>query len=156
LQSGPSQNSRAGLAFGFHHPVQEYETMAKNKNRLPKRIAGVKVPKALRKSQFGNVLASPLGLAALTLAAAGGGRAIMKPGSKTRTFIDDAIGSASSSGGNFVHALNEAARAFTTALQAGRTDDTLASQIDEPASDKATKDKKPYKTDEPTVSAARH
>ena len=39
--------------------------MAKKKNFLPKKIAGVKVPKAARKGRFGELLASPAGQSAL-------------------------------------------------------------------------------------------
>lgn len=37
----------------------------KNKSFLPKRIAGVKVPKSVRKGRFGELMASPAGLAAI-------------------------------------------------------------------------------------------
>jgi hypothetical protein len=64
----------------------------KNKSLLPKRIAGVKVPRALRKGRAARFLASPVGVVVMSeaLAAAGamaaGKRA--KPGSALRRFVD--------------------------------------------------------------------
>lgn len=62
---------------------------------LPKRVAGVKVPKALRKSRFGALLASPVGIKLLTDAVeAGVGMALVKgakKGSPVRSFVEHPV-----------------------------------------------------------------
>lgn len=64
---------------------------------LPKRIAGVKVPKRLRKGRAGRFLASPLGVALLSEAAVAAGAVAAgkqaKPGSATRRFADHPLAS---------------------------------------------------------------
>lgn len=64
----------------------------KNKTALPKRIAGVKVPKALRKGRAGRFLASPVGMALVSDAILAAGVAAVgtqaKLGSATRKFAD--------------------------------------------------------------------
>lgn len=65
--------------------------MARKKNTLPKRIAGVKVPKALRKGRAGRFLASPVGLALVSDAILAGAVAVgkqAKPGSAARKLAD--------------------------------------------------------------------
>ncbi|MBW8302675.1 MAG: hypothetical protein K0M78_01745, partial [Brevundimonas sp.] len=66
--------------------------MAKKKSVLPKRIGGVKVPRALRKGRTGRFLASPLGVALMSDAIAAGVYALGKKqagaGSATRKFAD--------------------------------------------------------------------
>jgi hypothetical protein len=111
--------------------------MAKKKNKsskslLPKRIAGVKVPRAVRKGRFGQLLASPAGqkLILEAIAAAGviatAGRA--KDSRKVRQFAHDAAGAlrgvghgaqdgASTLNTGLALAFGEAARAFTEALR---------------------------------------
>lgn len=70
--------------------------MGKSKKKtqafLPKRIAGVKVPKGLRKGRAGQFLASPLGVALVSEAAVAAGTWAAshqgKPGSAARRFAD--------------------------------------------------------------------
>lgn len=71
--------------------------MARKKNTLPKRIAGVKVPKALRKGRAGRFLASPVGLALVSDAILAAGTVAAakqaKPGSATRRLADHPLAS---------------------------------------------------------------
>jgi hypothetical protein len=110
--------------------------MAKKKNKqkslLPKRIAGVKVPKVLRKGRAGQFLASPLGAAILAdaLLAAGAatvaqeakpGSAVRKLASKTREEMEEAAAVAKRGGHASTDALREAfaaaSRAFAEKLR---------------------------------------
>lgn len=71
----------------------------KNKSALPKRIAGVKVPKALRKGRAGRFLASPLGVALVSEAVVAAGAVAAgrqtRPGSAARKFADHPLASLS-------------------------------------------------------------
>jgi hypothetical protein len=74
--------------------------VSKKKNKkslLPKRIGGVKVPKALRKGRAARFLTSPLGVALISEAVvAAGAFAVGKesePGSKARRFADHPLAS---------------------------------------------------------------
>lgn len=62
---------------------------------LPKRVAGIRVPKTLRKSRLGAVLASPVGIKLLTDAVeAGVGMALVKgakKGSPVRSFAEHPV-----------------------------------------------------------------
>lgn len=77
--------------------------MGKSKKKkqavLPKRIAGVKVPKALRKGRAGRFLASPMGVALVSEAAVAAGAWAAgkqaKPGSAARRFADHPLASLS-------------------------------------------------------------
>jgi hypothetical protein len=104
--------------------------MAKKKNKqkspLPKRIAGVKVPKALRKGRAAEFLASPFGVAilseALVVAGAAGVAQEAKPGSsmrklaaKTREEMEEAAAAAKHRGQVSAAALRDA---FSAASQA--------------------------------------
>ena len=107
--------------------------MAKNsKSFLPKRIAGVKVPKAVRKSQFGQMLASPSGqkLLAEAIVAVGAIASAkrVKNSPEARDALDGAADklregknatkdTASDAVGVLAYALGEAVRSFTEALQ---------------------------------------
>ncbi|WP_374468497.1 hypothetical protein [Phenylobacterium sp.] len=109
------------------------KTKRKTKSLLPKRIAGVKVPKAVRKGRFGELLASRTGqvLIAEAIMAAGAMAGARKAGQSpsARSFLHDAaehirdrgrghveLGPA---GGALAFALGEAARAFADALRSG-------------------------------------
>lgn len=75
--------------------------MGKSKKKkpafLPKRIAGVKVPKGLRKGRAGQFLASPLGVALVSEAAVAAGTWAAsrqaRPGSAARRFADHPLAS---------------------------------------------------------------
>jgi hypothetical protein len=105
--------------------------MAKKKSKsfLPKRIAGVKVPKAVRKGRLGELLASKTGqtLIAEAIMAAGavGGAKKINDSPKARSFIADTAervrspGDMAQSGAVLAYALGEAARSFAEALRRG-------------------------------------
>ena len=103
----------------------------KSKNFLPKRIAGVKVPKAVRKGRFGELLASPAGQALLAEAVmavgavAGAKKVADSP--EARDKISDLADSIRDGGKKarrktpqvtdaVAYALGEAARSFADAL----------------------------------------
>jgi hypothetical protein len=74
--------------------------MAKSKKKkaiLPKRIAGVKVPKTLRRGRAAKFLSSPVGIALLSDALVTAGAMLTKkearPGSATRQFADHPLAS---------------------------------------------------------------
>lgn len=106
---------------------------AKAKSLLPKRVAGVKVPKAVRRSRFGQMLASPAGQALLTDLAVGAGALAVAKGKdnpRVRHFAhdakdkvvhtgEDATHGAHVSGETVAYALREAARAFSEAMHRG-------------------------------------
>lgn len=100
----------------------------KRANGVPKRIAGMKVPKALRRGQVAQLLASPVGQALLIQTVARAGEDLIsrqaQPGSGVRTGAarsQDAMADlgqgASESSAAFAYALRQAARAFVTAMQ---------------------------------------
>jgi hypothetical protein len=110
----------------------------KKHDYLPKRIAGMKVPKGLRRGRLGRFLASPEGEAlAASLIAAAAPRLLKKGhvGRRTRRFLTDPIGGLRGAGGQAKHAgegavhevgvvggavsyaIGEAARAFLHALE---------------------------------------
>jgi hypothetical protein len=106
----------------------------KSKSLLPKRIAGVKVPKAVRKGRFGELLASKTGqaLIAEALMAAGGVAAAKKASDspEARSFVHDAAETVRRAGDTdkvdagsardvLAYALGEAARSFADALRQG-------------------------------------
>jgi hypothetical protein len=105
----------------------------KTKSLLPKRIAGVKVPKAVRKGRFGELLASRTGqvLIAEALMAAGAvaGARKAKKSPEARSFLHDAAEhirergrgqvELAPAGGALAFALGEAARSFADALRSG-------------------------------------
>ena len=106
----------------------------KSKGVIPKRIAGVKVPKAVRKGRFGELLASRTGQAVIAKAILGAGAvaAGMKARSspKVRNLArgaKDRIGDTSreatrdvgEAGSALAYALGEAARTFAEALRDG-------------------------------------
>jgi len=112
--------------------------MAKSKKKakafLPKTIAGVRVPKQVRKGRFGELLASPSGqkviaeaiMAAGALAAgkkAAGDpqvRAAAKAAKdKVAGTIDGTAHGGADAGGALAYALTEAARSFAQALRSG-------------------------------------
>lgn len=116
--------------------------MAKKRNRLPKRIAGFKVPKAVRKSALGDFLASPAGQAVIAdgLLRAGGWmlRRQAEPGSATRELAAQSgaamqgMGAeAANNSAAVVYALRQAARAFVDAMQEDRA--ARAAREEEPA-----------------------
>lgn len=100
----------------------------KRANGVPKRIAGMKVPKALRRGRVAQLLASPVGQALLIETVARAGEHLIsreaRPGSSVRTAAarsQDAMADlgqgASESSAAFAYALRQAARAFVTAMQ---------------------------------------
>ncbi|MFC3069913.1 hypothetical protein [Phenylobacterium soli] len=108
----------------------------KKKNFLPKTIAGVKVPKAVRKGRLGELIASPAGQAAIAEAVmavgAVAGAKKVKDSPKARSALAevadrlrDGAGDASHktgkaasvASGAIAYALGEAARSFAEALQ---------------------------------------
>lgn len=101
----------------------------KRKNALPKRVGGLKVPKALRRGRAGRLLASSAGQALVIEMAARAGEPPIgreaKPGSAGRKTADrsqdvlaDFGDGAAESSAAVVYALRQAARAFVTAMQA--------------------------------------
>ena len=113
-----------------------------SKGAIPKRIAGVKVPKAVRKGRFGELLASRTGQAVIAQAILGAGavaagmRAKDNPKVQSaarkakHTITDKADAAASDAGaGALAYALGEAARSFADAMRRGGP--TQASAEDE-------------------------
>jgi hypothetical protein len=114
----------------------------KKKSLLPKRIAGVKVPKAVRKGRMGAAIASPTGRAVLAeiimAAAAVAGAKKVKDSPRTRNTLADVAAhlreagggtgqvakgagkAATAAGGAITFAVAEAARAFVDALNRPR------------------------------------
>ena len=106
--------------------------------RLPKRIAGVKIPKKVRKGDLAGVIASPAGKALIAevvmLAGAAMAGKESTPGSKTRRALADpgqalgkagetaaaagagAAGAAGDASARLTYAFGEAARAFRQAM----------------------------------------
>ena len=102
----------------------------KSKRLLPKRIAGIKVPKAVRKGRFGELLASPRGQALIAQAVLGVGAVAgglkAKDSSKVKSATQDVkakLGGVSESvaetNGALAYALGEAARSFAEAYRRG-------------------------------------
>jgi len=108
----------------------------KSKGLIPKKIAGVKVPKRARKGRFGELLASKTGQALIAqailgaTAVAAGMKAKDTP--KVRKFAADAKhklqdkgqsakSNAGDAGANMAYALGEAARTFVDALRRGES-----------------------------------
>ncbi|HEX3700390.1 MAG TPA: hypothetical protein VHV27_06925 [Phenylobacterium sp.] len=105
--------------------------MAKRKSLLPKRIAGVKVPKSVRKGRFGELLASPTGQAViaeaiLAIGAVAGAKKVADSPEARDKLSDMADGlkhagkkakrKAAPIDGAVAYALGEAARSFADAL----------------------------------------
>lgn len=129
----------------------------KKKDLLPRRIAGVKVPKALRRGRAAKFLRSPMGVDLISGILVTAGSAALarqaKPGSATRAFADhplasirhlagDARDAGAASAETLKGAFAAAAQAFSDALLA-------ASAAVEP-----TPAKKPAGRDSPTARAA--
>jgi hypothetical protein len=104
----------------------------RSKGIIPKRIAGVKVPKAVRKGRFGELLASKTGQALIAHAILGAGAVAAglkaKDSPKVRDAAHDAkhtVGDAAANAGGaagdvsatLAFALGEAARSFADALR---------------------------------------
>lgn len=132
--------------------------MAKKKTRLPKRIAGVKLPKPLRRgagrflaSRQGRALAlEALAVTASLVAVGVGGR---KAGRRLAASSDGAagpVGAATSASSAVAYALGEGLRAFTDALHRGkaRADAFAAWPPVEPAVG-ATVEEKAARTEKP-------
>jgi hypothetical protein len=97
----------------------------KSKKALPKRVAGVKLPKPLRKgvaqflnSQDGRTLA--MEAVAATVALAGGKRAAKRIKDDPLSSDADPLGAAHSMASAFSYALGEGVRSFTDALRQGK------------------------------------
>lgn len=112
--------------------------MAKKKSKriIPKRIAGVKVPKSVRRGRFGDLLASRTGQAMIAQAILGAGAVAAGIGAKkdpkARGFAakgkdkiadtaQDATRQTAQAGSALAYALSEAARSFAEALRRGET-----------------------------------
>jgi hypothetical protein len=108
----------------------------KAKASIPKKIAGVKVPKSVRKGRFGELLASRTGQALIAQAILGAGAVAAgmkaKDSPKIRKFaaeakhqVEDTGQSATSNlnaaGSTVAYAFGEAARTFVEALRRGET-----------------------------------
>jgi hypothetical protein len=108
----------------------------KRKSFLPKSIAGVKVPKKVRKGQFGELLASPTGQKLIAQALLAGGAivagkkaadsdkaraAVRGATDKVAAKVADTAGAAMPAldAGALSYAFSEAARAFAQALHRG-------------------------------------
>jgi hypothetical protein len=122
----------------------------KQKKRLPKRIAGVKVPKSVRKGRLGDAIASPDGqttLAEVFTAAAvvAGSRTTADSGAARQalTEVADRLRGVATAKGpqkaaaddTVTYALGEAARSFVTAFdrrRAGQTKEAAASGAEAP------------------------
>jgi hypothetical protein len=106
----------------------------KNKSLLPKRIAGVKVPKAVRKGRFAELIASKAGqaLIAETIMAAGAiaGAKKASDSPKARSFVHDTAEAVRDAGDSdkvdvgsarevVAYAVGEAVRSFAEALRSG-------------------------------------
>lgn len=99
-------------------------------NFLPKRVAGMRVPRVLRQGRVGELLASPLGQAIVAEAVVRAGFDTVeheaRPGSHTRQALSHPmeglrhVGEDSGAmSGNVAYAINQAARAFVDAMQSG-------------------------------------
>lgn len=104
---------------------------AKKRNRLPKRIAGVKVPKALRRGQLGQLLASPVGQAILIESVVRMGEHMLSRESATGAALREAAGrpgaaaaglgdQAAQQSSQVVYAMRRAARTFIDCMQEDR------------------------------------
>lgn len=120
----------------------------KKKNHLPKRIAGVKMPKSVRRGRLGELLASPVGQTLLTEAILGAGAAAASIGGgkspKVRRYAHDtaerlrhgggeATHDAVAAGSTLTYAIGEAARSFAEALHRGEPPDQGAERSDGPS-----------------------
>src|SRR5688572_21037790 len=107
--------------------------MAK-KLKLPKRIAGIKIPKLIRKGPVGEFMSSPAGqlvIAEALVAAAGvftvkkadenldGADVVKHPGDSAHRVVQSLTASGSDQTERLTFALKEAARAFKTAMENG-------------------------------------
>ena len=129
------------------------------KRTLPKRIAGVKVPKSLRKG-VGKLMATQTGrtIAAEALTAAAAVLAANLASGKGRRALSriaeaDVPGGAISAGSALQYALGEGVRSFSEALQRGKAmaDAKAAWPALEEAEPEAAASKKKSKTGEPAV-----
>ena len=123
----------------------------KSKSVLPKRIAGVKVPKSIRKGRFGEFLATPTGQklvaeAIMAVGAVAGARKAAKS-DKAKDLADsakdkaldlkvDARDRASDASGVIAYAIGEAARSFSDAI---RRQDRQANDIEDHGSEDSKK-----------------
>lgn len=104
----------------------------KSKGLIPKRIAGVKVPKKVRKGRFGDLLASKTGQALIAQAILGAGAVAAGMKAKDNPDVRKAAGKAkhgvadtaqgatqatAEAGSTLAYALGEAARTFAEALR---------------------------------------
>jgi hypothetical protein len=104
----------------------------KSKGLIPKRIAGVKVPRKVRKGRFGELLASKSGQAVIAQAILGAGavaaglraskdpkvrKMARKAGHEVSDTAHDASHVTAEAGSTLAYALGEAARTFAEALR---------------------------------------
>lgn len=100
-------------------------TKKSKKSVLPKRIAGVKVPKSVRNGPIGEALASPTGQAVIAevitaAASAKQGDKLVDLADRLRSSGEAKAGKASEESGAVVYAMGEAARTFVDALNRRR------------------------------------
>jgi hypothetical protein len=114
--------------------------MAKDRKRtkglIPKKIAGVKVPKSVRKGRFGELLASKTGQALIAQAILGAGAVaagmkakdspkVRKFAAETKHKVEDtgqgATSNLNEAGSTVAYAFGEAARTFVEALRRGES-----------------------------------
>ena len=88
----------------------------KRKNAIPKRIAGMKVPKGLRKGRVGQLLASPVGQALIVGAVARAGETLI--GRAPRPGSADGKAAAQSQGAQFQAAQSQGAQSQAAQAQA--------------------------------------
>lgn len=116
----------------------------KSGGAIPKRIAGVKVPRAVRKGRFGELLASKTGQAVIAQAILGAGAVAAgmkakdspkvhatarKAKHKAAAAVGGAASDASATTSALAYAVGEAARSFADALRRGGP---VASRVDDP------------------------
>ena len=126
--------------------------MAKNRKKtkglIPRKIAGVKVPKSVRKGRFGELLASKSGQALIAQAILGAGAVAAgikaKDSPKVRKFTADAKhrfedagqgakDNTADAGSTVAYAFGEAARTFVEALRRGENRSFAAAEDAETA-----------------------
>jgi hypothetical protein len=101
--------------------------MARKRYRIPKRVAGIKVPKALRRGRIGEFVASPMGQAIIVESVVRAGEELMRRDQdevpRDAAAPSEArlggLGDPSDTGVLLAHAFREAGRAFVTALREG-------------------------------------
>jgi len=112
----------------------------KNKLALPKRVAGVKIPKKLRRSQMGQLMASPVAIAVLADAIVEFGEHLLRSdsraGATARSALHHPAKTAKRATDRLAYnaltmAFTAAAQAFTQTLKEHRAEREMAGSYDE-------------------------